>query len=389
VLLEAESGGGKTRLLDELARAAACRGAWVLRGQGLDQVAEQPFQVLSGVARDLIAAGRLDGETAEVLRRRLDEPHEAVVAALPELEGLLGAAPAGSLGPETFGETRSLQALTALLDALGSLPRPALVLLDDCQWADELTWKLLRHWHRGPGPRVEAGRRLLLVVAFRSEEVPGGHPLRGLAPTAHLALPPFRAEDVRRLAESMAGPLPPEILEVVERLSGGSPFLASAVLRGLAESGALVAEPTGGWRVEPLAMADVQSSRHAAAVLARRLELLPVGALRLLSIGAVLGKEFDLDFAASLAGQAPPEAIAALDEARRRQIVWAKAQETRCVFIHDQLRQALWGGCRRPSAATCTAAPRCSWRRRTPGGSSSWPTTSTPPARAAARCPTR
>ena len=74
---------------------------------------------------------------------------------------------------------------------------------------------------------------------------------------------------------------------VVERFAGGSPFLASAVLRGLVESAALVAEGTGGWRVEPLAMADVQSSRHAAAMLARRIELLPVGAQRLLSVGAV------------------------------------------------------------------------------------------------------
>src|SRR5439155_14091388 len=106
--------------------------------------------------------------------------------------------------------------------------------------------------------------------------------------------------------------------------AAGSPFLASAVLRGLVETGALVAEPSGGWRVEPLAMADVQSSRHAAAVLARRFELLPAEAVRLLSVGAILGKEFDLDFTATLAGQLPQEAIAALDGARRRQVVGAR-----------------------------------------------------------------
>src|SRR5207247_384117 len=36
VLLEAESGGGKTRLLVELAQRGARRAAWVFRGQGLD-----------------------------------------------------------------------------------------------------------------------------------------------------------------------------------------------------------------------------------------------------------------------------------------------------------------------------------------------------------------
>ncbi|HEX8202147.1 MAG TPA: AAA family ATPase, partial [Isosphaeraceae bacterium] len=341
VLLESESGGGKTRLLDELARAGARRGAWVLRGHGLDQAAEHPFQILFGVGRDLIELARQDPEVAAELRRRLGEQCPATGAALPELAAILGGETAGWLGPETFGETRSLQALTALLDALGDSPQPVLMLLDDCQWADELTRKLLVHWNRRQDQRLGALRRLLLVVAFRSEEVPRGDPLLRLEPAAHVVLPPFSPEDVRRLAESMAGPLPAEILEVVEHFAGGSPFLASAVLRGLVESGALVADPAGGWRVEPLAMADVQSSRHAAAVLARRFELLPAAAVRLLSVGAILGKEFDLDFTATLAGQLPHEAIAALDEARRRQIVWAKAQETRCVFIHDQLRQVL------------------------------------------------
>src|SRR5262249_61129104 len=58
VLLEAESGGGKTRLLAEFALRGAQRGAWILRGQGLDQAAQRPFQLLTGVAGGAISAGR-------------------------------------------------------------------------------------------------------------------------------------------------------------------------------------------------------------------------------------------------------------------------------------------------------------------------------------------
>jgi tetratricopeptide (TPR) repeat protein len=61
----------------------------------------------------------------------------------------------------------------------------------------------------------------------------------------------------------------------------------------------------------------------------------------LLSAGAVLGKEFDLDFAAHLALQPPAQAIAAFDEARKRHIIWARRNEARCTFIHDRLRQTL------------------------------------------------
>src|SRR5207237_8377078 len=53
VLLAAESGAGKTRLLLELAQRSARQGCRVFRGQGLDQAAQRPFQVLVGVAAEL------------------------------------------------------------------------------------------------------------------------------------------------------------------------------------------------------------------------------------------------------------------------------------------------------------------------------------------------
>lgn len=339
VLLEAESGGGKSRLLLEAAQRSARRGFRVFRGQGLDQTAQRPFQVLVGVAAELIHACKTEAGLAQDVETRLGEQRNAVCAALPELAETLGSPSTEILGPESFGQARSLQALATLLDALGTADRPALVVLDDCQWADELTLRLLGAWQRRRIDRRGA-RHVFVVVAFRSDEVGADHFLRTSASAAHLTLAPFEGHDIRRLAKSMAGPLPDEALAVVEQLSEGSPFMAAAVLQGLVESGALLAEPNG-WRVEPLALADVQSSRHAAAFLVRRIELLPVDVVELLSAGAVLGKEFDLGFAAKLARQTPAEAIAALDEARRRHIVWARRSETNCAFIHDKLRQTL------------------------------------------------
>jgi two-component system sensor kinase len=338
VLLEAESGGGKTRLLTELARRASQHGVWVFRGQGLDQAAQRPFQVLAGVAAELVAAARSYADHVTRIRERLGDQRQAAGAALPELTAILDTRLAEPLGPETFGQVRNLQGLSALLDALGSPERPALVLLDDCQWADDLTLRLLGNWLRRRD-LDQYQRHVLVVVAFRSEEVPPDHVLRTLhAP--HLKLPPFSTDDVRRLAESMAGPLPQEALALVERFSEGSPFLASAVVQGLVESGALVCGPEG-WRIEALALAGVQSSRHAAAFLVRRIELLPPDVVKLLSAAAVLGKEFDLELAASLAEQTRPQAFAALQEARRRHIVWGDAQGRNGSFIHDKLRQTL------------------------------------------------
>ena len=57
VLLEAESGGGKTRLLEELAQQSQTR-SWILRGQGVDQAAQRPFQLLEDVVRGIVGARR-------------------------------------------------------------------------------------------------------------------------------------------------------------------------------------------------------------------------------------------------------------------------------------------------------------------------------------------
>ena len=336
-LVQADSGGGKTRLLDELAQQAAQRGAWVVRGQGVDQAAQRPFHLLEGVANDLLAAAAADPLIAPAVQKRLGDHAGAVVAALPELAPLFASTGEADAGPEAYGETRSLHALPALLDALGSERRPALVLLDDCQWADGLTIRLLERWHR---QAAEHGTSVVVVAAFRSEEVHADHALRALQPELDLTLGPFGDDDVRSLAESMAGPLPEEVVDTVIRLSEGSPFMASAVLRGLVESGALVDTPTG-WQTAPDATASVHTSRRAAAFLIRRLELLSADALHLLSVGAVLGKEFDLSFAVSLADQQPGQVVPALDAARRRHILWVGEEDERCVFVHDKLREAL------------------------------------------------
>ena len=386
VLLESESGGGKTRLIVELAQRSARQGWCVYRGQGVDQAAQRPFQILAGVAADLIKQAQADPRRRQALQDRLGDNRDAVCAAVPELGETLGVNSAIALGPESFGQARTLQALANLLDALGSQECPALILLDDCQWADEQTLQLLASWQRRQAQR-QAANHVLLVAAYRSEEVGADHVLRTMQAALQLTLAPFTAQDVRRLAESMAGPLPTEAVAVVENLSEGSPFMAAAVLQGLVESGALVAEPTG-WRVESLALADVQSSRHAAAFLVRRIESQPAEVAALLNAGAILGKEFDLDFAAHLVLQSPAQAIAAFDEARRRHIIWARRNEAHCAFIHDKLRQTLLERLRPTDREQLhrRAALYLAGIQRARAASTNWLTISTPPASITRRC---
>jgi signal transduction histidine kinase/CheY-like chemotaxis protein len=340
VFLESESGGGKTRLLAELAMRGTRKGMWVVRGQGSEQVGQRPFQMLHGIVNQLTAAVRTEASLANAVRSRLGDDRTAAIAAVPELAWTLGGEASDQLGPEAFGETRSIQALSKLLDALGSQQRPVMIVLDDFQWADELTTKLIARWQSRRFDAQVSSRHVLLVVAYRTEEVAADHPLRSIQASLLQALPPFEPDDVRSLVQSMAGPVPAEAADVVIRLSEGCPFMASAVLCGMVESGALVPEPEG-WRVEPLAMADLRSSGWAAAFLSRRIELLPEPAIDLLVAGSVLGKEFELPSAAELVGQSLSEALAALEMARQRHFVWIRPDGVHCAFVHDKIRASL------------------------------------------------
>jgi signal transduction histidine kinase/tetratricopeptide (TPR) repeat protein len=329
----AESGGGKSRLLGELVRRVPER-VLCLNGQGLDQAAQRPFQVLSGVARDLArAAGQ--GDLAERIRSHLGDRAAAVAVAFPELAPVLGIDAPAALGPDEFGEVRTIQAVARLLDALGTPEHPAVVVLDDCQWADELSARLLAHWRSARTVPCH----VLVVAAYRSDELPVESVLRQIQPLVRIGLPPLADDDVAALVTSMAGAVPDEAVEVVVRLAEGSPFMASAVLRGLVEADALVSGPDG-WSVDPTALSDVRSSRRAATVLAHRITLLGPETRRLLAVGAVLGKEFEVSLAAGLGGVDPVEVTRAVREASRRHLVWSSL-DGRCSFVHDKVREAL------------------------------------------------
>lgn len=338
VLLAAPSGMGKTRLLEELGQRAALRGAWVLRGRSVAGATQRPFQLLEAVVSEVLHAARADPAFAEAVCRKVGGRAAALCTALPSLAELFGGGEGGDLGPEAHGQVRTVAALAAFLEALGSESRPAVLLLDDCQWADELTLRLIAEWSRRVAARPR--RFALTVVAYRSEEVSERHPLAGLVAPRRLALAPLGSEEVTLLVDSIAGRVPQEIRQIVLELSGGHPFMASAVLHGLVETGAMISGP-GGWRIDPGALEAAQSSSRAAGLLVQRLELLPPDTLRFLSVGAILGREFELELAAELSGHPLGVLIPLVDQARRRQIVWSNASGSRCTFFHDRIREAL------------------------------------------------
>ncbi len=338
--VEGESGAGKSRLLAELLRVASRKGYRVFRGIGASDVSSRPYRLLDGVVDGVVSevSGRPDLQ--ERLTETLGDRIGSIVEALPALAQAVGFENRAVTAPDETAEARTIEALVAFLEALGRLDKPTLILLDDCQWADELTIRLLKRLASKQPAEGADEPSLLVVLAFRSEEIPQDHLLREVRTSTPIELLPLRDEEVRQLAVSMAGGLPEQATETVIRLAGGSPFMASAVLRGLVECQAI--RPTdAGWEVDPAALQDASSSEQAGSMLARRLQLLPEETTRFLAIGAVLGKNFELHVAQQLADLSAEEVINALESARERQLVWVRPDGAECVFFHDKIRTAV------------------------------------------------
>jgi DNA-binding CsgD family transcriptional regulator/tetratricopeptide (TPR) repeat protein len=181
-----QAGVGKTALVDRLCREAAHEGARVLRG-----------------ACDALATPRVLGPLRDIAM---------------ETDGPLGSAISDGVDRDTLFET-----FRATLGAV----RTTLVVIEDAHWADDATLDLLRF----VGRRLD-GLRVLLVVTYRDDEVPAGHPLRVLLGDLGAG---------GRLARVRLGPLSPEAVvtlaagaavdaEDLYANTGGNPFYVTEVL---------------------------------------------------------------------------------------------------------------------------------------------------------------
>lgn len=120
--------------------------------------------------------------------------------------------------------------------------RPTVVFLDDLQWADAATLTVLGDWV-GPSRRLP----LLTIGAFRTDELPRGHPVRDLrsrlrrAPSGkerHVRLGPLGPGDSALLVRRVLGAtVTQDVVDAVVRRAHGLPFYLEELAAAVAETG--------------------------------------------------------------------------------------------------------------------------------------------------------
>ncbi|WP_164017879.1 serine/threonine-protein kinase PknK [Pyxidicoccus trucidator] len=348
------SGTGKTRLVMEMARRALRKGLMVVTGEciplGLSGTAVDdrtrasplhPFRPLLVRVADRCReegweAGQLLGTWGRVL-----VPYEPSLRGLPALDALPVPPPLASAAAERA------RIFTALQEALFALSEDDLMLLvlDDLQWADELTLGFLRQL------RYEdlVSRGVLLLGTYRVEAL--GQPLlrdavSGAPEALHLELGRLEATDIQAMIRGMLAlrALSP-VLDGLVRRSEGNPFFVAEYLRAAISQGLLHRDPSGEWHLSRRARASLESlalPASIAEIIRGRLASLDARTQVVAELAAVLGREFDAELLLDAVPLSEAHGLEALETLRVRQIL-ERMDGGRLRFIHDKLREFSYG----------------------------------------------
>lgn len=294
VVVEGASGVGKSRLLAEL----------------------------DGMAR------RLGFDVASVRADELDQ-----YAAGAALQSALQSSN-GSHRPAAATDDQRLWLLDSITDALEDRAQraPVAVIVDDAQWADPATLFVLRTL-----PGRLAASRVLWVLAVRSDtERPTVARVREdleRLGARWLTLGPLPQRELQYIAADVLGANPSPGLARLLRSVAGNPFLAIELVRAFADTDAVKMEAG-----EASLLHDGIPSSFRRSV-AGRLDRLPEDAVRLLQIGSVLGREFDLGTAARMLGRHVGSLLSGVEAALNAGLL--SADRPRLAFRHDLIRHAV------------------------------------------------
>jgi ABC-type oligopeptide transport system substrate-binding subunit/serine/threonine protein kinase len=245
VLVVGPSGIGKTRLAVEAARRAASAGALVLAGEARVRGSRPlaPLQKVLQVVSEHCTRGGVE-KTGSLLGKnaKIFAAYEPSLVLVPGFELFPDPEPL----PAPEARRRLLESLRATLDSLAE-EQPVLLILDDLQWADELTLALLDQIATAP-----SNAPVLVVATVRSEE--GEDIVDSLAerPRASVVrLDRLGRDAVREVVADALGvsaALAPEpLVDLVDARALGVPFWVTEVLHAAALEHVIERDDDGAW----------------------------------------------------------------------------------------------------------------------------------------------
>ncbi|MEM6954326.1 MAG: AAA family ATPase [Myxococcota bacterium] len=345
VLVSGSGGVGKTRLIEGMWRQLA--GSRMAFGRGkFEQFARGRshsalIDGLESLGRDVLSDDDFD-EIRHAVVEALGTQARAITELVPTFEAILGRTAPLKPAPPEEAERRLHRALVAFFDAFCAR-RPLTLILDDLQWADGPSLRLLEELAKGVG-------RLVVVGTFRPEEVGPEHGLTRILSlesprVQRIALRPLKEKAAYAFVHDTLQPTnqdPAPLVQLALRKTQGNPFYLGRFLHALERNGVLRFRYPQGWRWDLEGAEALPASTNVVEFMVGSLEALPAPCRDALQAAAVVGDRFMLSDVAALSASAESDVRRALQPAVRSDLVVAQrgSEGGGLRFAHDRIRQA-------------------------------------------------
>ncbi|MBU1077149.1 MAG: AAA family ATPase, partial [Spirochaetes bacterium] len=354
-LIGGDPGVGKTRLVEAIQQYAYEQGykegGLFIRGKCLNQENKIPYQPFRDALNEYVKkAGNLDQKEKDKERKRLNkilgDLGDIILRLNPNIKEVLGEVPdLIPLDPERESQ-RFLMVVAKFLSNLTTKDRACIIFLDDLQWADEGSLRLLEEISLGIKKN-----NLFILGTYRNNEVDEDHSLTKIIDPAlekkhNLVNIILSALNFKRLNKMVSGILGEneeksvKLAEYILEKSGGNPFFAITILRELVEQKTMEWK-AGCWVENWAKIKKVQISSNIVDMIIARLVDIPERIDEILQIGALIGKSFEMYILYHLIEADQEEVISCIDEAIERQLLERSVEKKgKVVFIHDRIKEA-------------------------------------------------
>ncbi|PVG83185.1 ATPase [Nocardioides gansuensis] len=356
--LSGDSGMGKSRLLDAVVAHADEAGRTVLRAGAFDHAPARPLGLFAAPLRTIVDYLTAHPLAAERVRNEMGALVPAAVEQAPELAEALGDQPRPDAIFADSSVAAGPTAIAQLLTSVFTEEHPGLIVLDDCQWADDLSWQVLAQLAAAISretKRSGIGSNVSLIVSCRPEAV--AQVLAwGVDDIGFVELEPLSDACTEELIRSLSDYVPSGVIPYVTKYSQGNPLETLLVFQALIDSSALTRKRDR-WVFDGIRLAELPPQQLARdgsagagidggrndAFLSSRLRRLSPAAEHALGQGAVLGRRFSSRLLSMTLETGLADVEQLLGEAVGAGIVRGvdRGDRREYEFSHDRIREAV------------------------------------------------
>ena len=251
VLVSGYSGVGKSSVVNELHPVLVPPHGLFASGKFDQYKRDIPYATLAqafhGLVRPLLGKSEAElGRWRDALMNAIGVNGRLMIDLVPELKFIIGDQPPAPELPPQDAQRRFQLTFRRFLAVFAQPEHPLALFLDDLQWLDAATLDLLEDLFA-----QRDIRHLLLIGAYRDNEVDAAHPLmrkldairRAGATVQDIVLAPLTSNDLTQLiSDSLRCQTEPAtpLVNLVWEKTGGNPFFAIQFLSALADEALLI-----------------------------------------------------------------------------------------------------------------------------------------------------